>query len=146
MMEYYRVIERCTIFFFLHADYLFDELSRRPNNEKDDQIRLNNALFAMNMTWVNHEDSNTHIGTSSRYQTRVAIVGEELICRYHCKKIIKGSNQLFIVHPYTMKKAEVKVATTISFSSMMLKDKSVDFQEFQETSISGWFKTVCLDL
>ena len=103
----------------MHADYLFDELSRRPNNETDDQIRLNNALFAMDMTWVNHEDSNTHIGTSLRYQT----------------------------HPLTsMQKAEVKMATAVSFSSMMVKDKSVDFQEFRETSISGWFKTVCLDL
>ena len=132
----------------MHADYLFDELSRRPNNEKDDQIRLNNALFAMNMTWVNHEDSNTHIGTSSRYQTRVAIVGEELICRYHCKNIIMGSNQLFIAHPLTsnIQKAEVKMATAVSFSTMMVKYTSVDFQEFRETSISGWFKTVCLSM
>ena len=110
----------------------------------DDQLRLNEALFAMNMTWVDHEDSNTHIGTSLRYQTRVAIVGEKLICRHHCKKILKGSKQLFIAHPGSKKQADTKMASAVSYSFMMVKNESVEFQEFLETSTSGWFKTVCL--
>ena len=132
-------------YFSLATVSLFEELSKRPDYEVDDQVRLNSALYAMNMSWTNHKD--LHIGFSkhSKQRLSVAVLPETYICHYKCPDVM-DSKELIIIHPRGKagKFADVKMKLAKNFSVNLVSQKKFNFLDATNMARNKWINTVCL--
>ena len=123
---------------------LFEELSKRPESEVDDQVRLNSALYAMNMSWANHND--IHIGFSkhSKQRLSVAVLPETYICHYKCPDVM-DSKELMIVHPRDKagKLANVKLQLAKNFSVSLVSEEKINFLDATNMARNKWINKVC---